>query len=406
MTSCTHFDVVCINPYELIRKYRCRTCGEIMKCSCEEDFGRRFLPHQLLEGTELETKKDVQVTLGFQKSICNACRDLHEDAHPLAEIYGRSSKIHRYYWREIFFETTRRFGDWSDSQGYEYLLAQSKFPDKYNEIEKKVIEEFKILHKKSPKYYYSDEPQSEVLEKYKVKVINLHAVYSKHSERKAGIVDCEGRILSVEDFTAEYYKNKGYQVLYSESTPFHVLFGIYMWLLVQDPRDPECRMICFGDRKAFEEKQKGQMIWTPLPSDFGATGYTQRRISAIKEHFDTFPEEKDGYLWLFDYWLEYSEGLRQYLWAHRIADIEKARMIVSILPVNILNKILQYLIEDYWGRYLGWPDLIVYNHSEYIFVEVKSSKDKLREDQKNWIRGNSEILHLPFELIKIHRQSS
>jgi hypothetical protein len=63
-------------------------------------------------------------------------------------------------------------------------------------------------------------------------------------------------------------------------------------------------------------------------------------------------------------------------------------------------------VVDYWRRYTGWPDLVVYRPNEYYFVEVKSSKDKLREDQKSWILGNNTELHLPFKLVKIHKRAA
>ena len=34
---------------------------------------------------------------------------------------------------------------------------------------------------------------------------------------------------------------------------------------------------------------------------------------------------------------------------------------------------------------------------------MKSSKDKLSEDQKRWIEANASVLKLPFKLVKIHK---
>jgi peptide subunit release factor 1 (eRF1) len=61
--ACQHSNTKCLNEYELIRKYRCDDCGEVMMCSCEEEFGRRFLAHQLDQGVELETQARISVTL-------------------------------------------------------------------------------------------------------------------------------------------------------------------------------------------------------------------------------------------------------------------------------------------------------------------------------------------------------
>ncbi len=159
----------------------------------------------------------------------------------------------------------------------------------------------------------------------------------------------------------------------------------------------------FGDRRAFEKREKGEMIWTLLPPDFGTSGYARRRAEAIKEHFSGELRIEEQLEWLFDYWLEPSEHVRQYLWAHREEDVNRARRLLSILPPKTICEILRYLVGDYWHRHCGWPDLIVYRNLEYFFAEVKGSGDKLSEDQKYWIRGNYEALHLPFKLVRIHK---
>jgi len=356
-------------------------------------------------GTELKTRREIPVTIGFQENTCNTCRGQLEEAHPKAEIYGMSSKVVRYYWREIFFETTQRFGDWADSQGYaDYHIARQENPDAYSQIEKEVIQETKELHERSPKYTYQEKSQKQVLEENNVEIVKLEGKYVERAERGVGILD-EAEVCSPEEFAAHYYEEQGYNILFTESIPFHVIFGVFMWLLIQDPKDPLVRIVGFGDRKAFEEGCKGKQIWTHLPGDFGTPGYAARRAAAIEDHFALIASNKDDLLWLFDYWVEPSDGLRQYLWAHRAGDIVKARQVVSLLSVDDILRILKYLVTDYWRRYVGWPDLVVYNQDSFFFAEVKSSRDRVREDQKNWIYGNSSVLHLPFKLIKIHRKA-
>lgn len=379
-----------------------------MMCACEQEFAQRFLPHQLNFGSELETRRKIPVTAGFQKGICNTCRGAPEEAHPNAPMYGRTSKIVRYYWREIHFGTLRRFAEWAEGQGYaDWLQARPENTKEYNRIEKDVIGEIKELHKQSPKYVYMEESQNEILTKYQVEVLKLDGVYAKKAEHGAAILE-EGKVFSAEEFAAYNFEKLGYKVIFTESIPFHALFGIFMWLLIQDDSDPNVRMVGFGDRSAYEQGVRGKQIWTLLPEDFGTMGYASRRTEAIDEHFASLlnMENKEDLLWTFDYWVEPSTNLRQYLWAHRDEDVTTAREIVSILPVDVTICILRYLIGNYWGSYLGWPDLIVYNHNEFFFAEVKSSKDKLSEEQKNWIRANSTELHLPFKLVKIHKRTT
>ena len=140
------------------------------------------------------------------------------------------------------------------------------------------------------------------------------------------------------------------------------------------------------------------------PSDFGSEGYGARRKHAIDRHFREISRE-EVLLWLFDYWLPYSHELRQYLWAHRKKDVVRARILVELLPRTALLTILRYLVDGYWDRYLGWPDIFLNRAGEFEFAEVKSSGDKLNSNQKAWIVNNHNILHFKFRLIKIHRSS-
>ena len=109
---------------------------------------------------------------------------------------------------------------------------------------------------------------------------------------------------------------------------------------------------------------------------------------------------------VFDRWLGPSSDLRNYLWAHRAEHIQVARQLIDVMPVDTLVEVLRYLIEHYWGRYAGWPDLLVHREKEFTLVEVKSAGDKLRAAQLKWMRGNHERLHLPFKLVEIAPQLS
>src|SRR5690349_2253920 len=88
MDDCTHAKVVCLNQYELIRKYRCSTCGGVMMCACDETRGPAVVPHQLREGTEYGTRTRVPVTLSFQSRVCPECRGLPAVVAPKASMPG------------------------------------------------------------------------------------------------------------------------------------------------------------------------------------------------------------------------------------------------------------------------------------------------------------------------------
>jgi len=401
MPNCNHPKVELINPYEMIRKYRCKDCGIVAMCSCEENFAQRFFSHQLDVSIELETQRQIQVNGGFQENLCDECRGIPSKAYPKAETYGNTTKYKRYYWREIQFETIEKFGNWCDEEGKEddWLVARFKYPDVYDSIENKVLSEILERHKQSPKYKYIDKSAQEVLDEAKVEVENVNVTYIRSPEKQASVL-YKKNVVTVEEYAKRYYEDKGHQVLFCESVPFHVLFGVFMWLVIQDPEDLMNQTVMFGNRDT--QNESNEVVVTMLPEDFGTKGYYLRREDLITEHLKFIAQTGD-LLWLFDYWVDPSSNFRQYLWAHRDNDVFQARRILEIMNREFIIKCLKYLIEDYWAHYLGWPDLLVTKKSDFVFVEVKSSGDGLSGEQKSWIQKNASTLKFNFRLLKLHK---
>lgn len=373
-------------------------------CMCEEEFGTRFLPHQLNEGRDSQSHLSVPVTIGFQPNVCRECRGLPTEAFPVAETYGRASKIKRYYWRELLKRELEIYGEWAIKNGSDPLLPTDEVAKAAREQSSdQALTEIKLLHETAPKYTFTADPsQNDVISECGVEVVALNATYIKNPSVRRVQVQVDGQAVGVDGFAQLHFRAQGYECIPVESVPFHVLFGVFLWLVIQDPDDERVRISGFGDRHAFDNGESGEMVWCTTPDDFGTAEYAKRRKEAIDHHFSE-TLTPDAIDWLFEYWLEPSERLRQYLWAHRDRDIQTAKELTSILPPEVLFRILRYLIDSYWDRYLGWPDLLVYRENEYFFAEVKSSNDKLSNDQKRWIRDNHDLLNLPFRLVKIHK---
>jgi len=375
-----------------------------MMCGCEEDFAKRYLPHQLSRAA-VAGRERIPVTLGFQESVCNTCRGLAGPCCPKSDRPGTASKIRRYYWREISFVRIPLFAKWAEDNGYQnWLDAVAPHKDVHRAFYLQAVEKIKQMHSRSPKYTYGDESTSQVLEKHSVEVVELFPLRVQCSG--VSMFEFEGESLqSANDVARRNFEKKGYSCLFLESCPLHVLFGVFMWPVIQDPSDPKIRRVGIGRKLPTGEWRNQGLIWALMPPDFGTPQYSDRRAVALENHFAALQERRADLLAIFHQWLDLSYELRSYLAAHRNEDVARARVLISVLPPDLTLRVLKYLAASYWRRHCGWPDLLLFNASDFFLAEVKFSGDGLKEDQKDWIRGNAEELRLPFKLIKVHRRA-
>lgn len=397
---CTHLELDVLNEYEFVRKYRCRLCKAIMMCACDRERGTRFLPHQLSHGTELATQQRVAVTHGFLPEVCRECRGLPAIPAPTAAGYGRTSKIKRFYWRELQF---REF-ELLDAAGIRLREHHTPQLEKLREmLTAQALEEIKALHRLSPKYALDTESEASFLARRSVELQNLYAEVLPGGDIRSE----HGALCRPEKYASDVLRDEGYEVVLCESRPFHALFAVLLQPLIQDNTDPHLQPRLFGDRSSFEANGASEtFLQTVLPTDFGTEGYATRSQQQIEAFFSiTLPKDPSSLLGEFDRRTNDASSLRQYLWAHRDEDLESARRIVERLPVESTFAVLRYLIGGYWQNYLGWPDLLASRTSTVLFVEVKLSGDKLSDEQRRWIEANQERLHLPFRLAKIHRRT-
>jgi hypothetical protein len=244
---------------------------------------------------------------------------------------------------------------------------------------------------------------SQAVDKCRVEIVELKGSYVQRAGRKSTAILDGTEPCRVEEFAARHFRRLGFEATFVESAPFHVLFGVYFWSLIQDCNDSRVRIVGLLDREAYDQRRPSEVIRIRLPSDFGTADYASRRAKAITTHLAAITETSAELLRLFDNWLVPSVGLRQYLWAHRGESVETARKLIEIIPPVVLKNVLGYLILNYWGHYSGWPDLLVYRTHQWFLAEVKSCNDTLNENQRRWIEDNHRYLHLPFKLVQVRR---
>jgi VRR-NUC domain len=377
------------------------------------------MPYAAARGRDGYSGAEVMVTHPLTPNICDECRGVPPIAYPKAALRGATSKLRRYYWREIWTETHLRFLQWCDDQGIAtedetgkpiVLYLERDHKQEFERCEREVIEEITQLHNTRPKYVYDEPSDADVIKKYEVRVIDFKAAYLSPTRDQVLVLPLGGtdqtQAKPVEPFVAERLQAEGREVMFCESLPFQALFGCMMWMWVQDYTDPLNRVVGIGTRP--DEGGSDEPIWTTLPADFGRKAYGDRRRTELERHLDFIGTTTDDLLRAFDYWLEPSRPLRQYLWAYKPEDEQRASTLIRVLGEQKIKLILRWMAESYWEHYLGWPDLFTWREtsngpSDVFLVEVKSSGDRLSGDQRTWIQGNHEILRFDFALAKVHR---
>ena len=419
-TACTHNDDSLVNPWEIIRKYRCTDCSAVLTCACDSDFATFIVPHQAMRGVDRHTRDEVAVTHPLMPNVCPECRGEVPPAYPRVAHRGAASLVRRYYWREIRRATELKFLEWcqgeklslfSDDGRPLFFYLKHDHEEKYEEIEHAVIEDTRLAHEQNPKYDFTRPSDADVIKACDVTVESVKACYVPNAAGPALVlpldVDDPGQALRVEEFIERRLRAPGREVMFCESRPFQALYGSLMWLWVQAPGDSRLRLAGFGGRDGVGADERG-IIWTLLPHDFGSPAHARRRAEALESHLNMLPDDTDEMLQAYDYWQEPSRALRQYLWAYTKEDQQRAQTLIETLGACRVKTIMRYLAEAYWERYLGWPDLLSWQPTsdgpqDVEFVEVKSSSDKLSDDQRSWIQGNHDHLRLPFRIVKVHR---
>jgi hypothetical protein len=355
-------------------------------CECEKELGSRFLPHQLAYGYEYGTQKKYAVT-GFATNICLTCRGEREEAHPMKYFGG---KVACYYWREIYKTYLTMVSEWlaeKDISVKHISHFEREFPDEERRMKKEAEMVWRQRHKEEPKYVFAKEPaEAAFLSEVKVPVRHLTAKYVQIQENGKKIgkwTNRVGGLCSVEEVAADWYRAEGFSVRRCETRLVSILVGTF------------CAPIILGPRESMIDA---------FNSGFGSQEYYKSKSEEFRELIARLERSK-GLQSLFEELLMRSTALRIYLGVNDNEAVELGRIAINIMPQSLILKCIEWGFRFFWGHRAGWPDLFVFNDENYLFVEAKSSNDKLSLDQMNWFRWAVEEVSIPCEIFRLQGDS-
>lgn len=217
------------------------------------------------------------------------------------------------------------------------------------------------------------------LPKGKINFVNIDADEA-HSTSTKTKYHYNSKELFVEEVGIEYYKNQGYNALWAENDYWWVIYALLFWDVIFMKTDT-CTSVPMNDPR-FNELYS--LLTThrmmDMPHDFfKPTFYTVR-----KQHID---QRLRSFMKLDitnELTKSYNEHYGQF--CRPIEDWNKFTLNELTIATRLLRSeqiiSIMYMLAIDFNRFRsGFPDLIVFNNNEFFFVEVKSKKDTLSQNQ-------------------------
>src|SRR5206468_3905838 len=99
-----------------------------------------------------------------------------------------------------------------------------------------------------------------IIDAYGIELISLKATYLANPPEKRRPIVHGSSTCSVEEYVCRHFQALGYRTAKLENKPIHVLFGTYMWSVIQDASDRRSRVVGFRDAEAYDAGIR-KLIW-------------------------------------------------------------------------------------------------------------------------------------------------
>ena len=171
---------------------------------------------------------------------------------------------------------------------------------------------------------------------------------------------------NVEMGVIQYFKDLGYAAHFTENHLWKNLLGLITWELI------------------FDEKQTGMhhpFQWAP--SHYLTEVFTKGKEKEFEEKIALLGSI-ESFMKHASHIIAIHEGELNPLIDWYTLDVQLIREFLTRVPCLGLSNVLRYLWTHLSTHAKGFPDLFIFNDSEYQFVEVKSPNDHLSAIQYFW----------------------
>jgi len=200
----------------------------------------------------------------------------------------------------------------------------------------------------------------------------------------------ENKELFAEETAIYHYKQNGYNAIWSENEYWWEILGLLFWDVIFARVTGAVSIsvrgvseVLYAGSDEFNKYFDNIIKMNGIPVDFFTIDFYRNREGLIKNRIKELANSDLSIVLEESYRNNYGENFRMIeQWDKFSIDelLITMKKIDNITLLNILERILKNISENRSGL----PDLIVYNDSEFFMAEVKSEKDKLSDNQRDW----------------------
>src|SRR4051794_40221403 len=93
-----------------------------------------------------------------------------------------------------------------------------------------------------------------------VEIVDLTGIYVRKAGMKSAAILDGVEPCRVEEFAARHFRRSGFEATFLESEPFGVLFGVYLWSVIQDRGDRQVRTVGIMAHPGYAHGESSEVI--------------------------------------------------------------------------------------------------------------------------------------------------
>lgn len=191
----------------------------------------------------------------------------------------------------------------------------------------------------------------------------------------------EGHKNYVEGGVVQYYRERGFRAVHSENYVWRGLFGLILWEVMYDSE---------------------QFIHHPLqrhPTDLFLADFYLHRKEAIHAQLNRFADSAAAWTYAKQIYNREKGTVNAFIAWHE-AFLPLAELYFSRMSWEQIGEVLLQMARHPKENARGFPDLTVWNETEFFFVEVKSATDQLSARQYFWLQCFNR-LQIPAQILRV-----